>query len=136
MRCCVQAWERFHIAQEYTCPQPQRKIKYIIYHFPLEKGAPGFLPCSTLTLFEVSYHNQRPCSQELDRYDSFQHLSMQLLNPNLTSGINTHWHPGQIHITHYFIKNRTDFCVKRTLVKRRNRNHPAKSSSKAISTHK
>lgn len=103
------------------------KLKYIIYHFLLEKGAPGFLPCSTLTLFEVPCHNQRPCSHEPDRYDSFQHLSMQLLNPHLTSGINMHWYLGQIHITHYFIKNRTDFCVKRALVKRGNRNHPAKS---------
>lgn len=53
------------------------------------------------TLFEVPCHNQKLCSQELDRYDSFQHLSMQLLNPNLTSGINTHWHLGQIHILFY-----------------------------------
>lgn len=125
MRCCVQAWERFHIAQAHV--RPGRKIKSIIYHSPLEKGAPGFLPCSALTLFEVPCHNQRPCSQELDKYSSFQHLSMQLLNPNLTSGINTHWHLRQTHITHYFIKIRTDFCVKRAPVKRGNRNHPAKS---------
>lgn len=118
VRHCVQAWERLHIAQAWACPQPWRKMKHLIYNFPLEKSASGFLPCSTLTLFEVPCHNQKPCSQELDRYNSFQHLSMQLLNPNLTSGINTHWHLGQIHITYYFIKNRTDFCVKRALVKR------------------
>lgn len=46
-------WERFHIAQAYARPQPWRKSKYIIYHFLLEMGAQGFLPCSTLTLFEV-----------------------------------------------------------------------------------
>lgn len=123
----IRHWERLHTAQAQACPQPWGKIKYLVYNFPLEKGAPGFLPCSTLTVSEVPCHNQKPCSQELDRYDSLQHLSMQLLNPNLTPGINTHWHLGKIHITYYFIKNRTNFSVKRALVKRWNRNHPAKS---------
>jgi len=79
--------------------------------------APGFLPCSTLTLFEVPCHDQSPSSQNLDRCDSFQHLSAQLLNPYLTSGINIHWHLGQTYITHYFTRNRTKFCVKELLCK-------------------
>lgn len=123
MRCCVQAWEKLHIAQAHAHPQPWRKINYIIYNFPLEEGAwiytagPRISPLlHTHTLWSAMPQSESLQSR-LDRCDSFQHLSTQLLNPYLTSGINMHWHLGQTYITHYFIKNRTKFCVKELLCK-------------------
>lgn len=123
MRCCMQAWKRIHTVQAQAHPQPRRKINYVIYRFPLEEGAciyttgPRISPLLCAHTLCSDMLRSESLQSRSGRVKFFSAPVTQFLNPYLTPGINIHWHLEQTYKTHYFIKNRTKFCIKELLCK-------------------
>lgn len=117
-----------------TCSSIATKENYVVYQHSLEEitwiftTSPRISPLlHTHTLWSAMPPSVPPVS-ELDRCETFQHLTTQFLNLYLTSAINMHWDLGQIYLLHYFLKVVQNSALKSSHVKG-NWNQPAKGNS-------